>query len=149
MGRSIPHQVKWMSAVAFAVALVAATTTPARAEAGQAATGAYLFRTYCASCHGPNALGDGPLAPAMRRKPANLTEILKRNQGVFPSEQVFRIIDGRSKVPGHGGADMPVWGDVFKKSVDGGDPDAVKARIEALVDYLETIQLRAGDSQER
>ena len=72
---------------------------------------------------------------------------MKRNSGVFPSDQVFRIIDGRTKVPGHGGVDMPVWGDVFKRATDGGDPAAVKARIEALVAFLETIQVRVGDSQ--
>jgi hypothetical protein len=27
--------------------------------------------------------------------------------------------------------DMPVWGDVFKRAIDGGDPEAVKARIDA------------------
>jgi mono/diheme cytochrome c family protein len=133
--------------LAFAAVLLATASAPAFAQTNQAPTGAYLFRTYCASCHGAGAQGDGPLASAMRRKPANLTEIIKRNGGVFPSDQVFRIIDGRTKVPGHGGPDMPVWGDVFKRSVDGGDPEAVKARIDALVQFLETIQVRAGDSQ--
>jgi mono/diheme cytochrome c family protein len=134
----------WVLAVALAAALAVFAVSPAQAQSAQAPTGAYLFRTYCASCHGANAVGDGPLAAAMRRKPANLTEILKRNDGVFPSDKVFRIIDGRTKVAGHGGTDMPVWGDVFKRSVDGGDPEAVKSRIEALVAFLETIQQRTG-----
>jgi mono/diheme cytochrome c family protein len=130
-------------------AVFAVASAPAYAQVVDAPTGAYLFRTYCASCHGAAAQGDGPLATAMRRKPANLTEILKRNNGVFPVDLVYRIIDGRSKVPGHGGADMPVWGDVFKRTIDGSDPAAVKARIDALVAFLETIQVRAGDSQDR
>jgi hypothetical protein len=87
------------------------------------------------------------LAAAMRRKPANLTEILKREGGVFPSAKVFQIIDGRTKVAGHGGADMPVWGDVFKRAIDVGQGEAVKARIEALVAFLETIQARPTDGQ--
>jgi hypothetical protein len=33
-----------------------------------------------------------------------------------------------------------VWGDVFSKSQNGGGPDEVKATIEALVKYLETLQ---------
>jgi mono/diheme cytochrome c family protein len=149
MGRLFVPHVGLMSVVALAAAIAGFAVSPAQAQSDPAPTGAYLFRTYCASCHGTSAQGDGPLASAMRRKPANLTEILKRNAGVFPSEMVFRIIDGRTKVAGHGGPDMPVWGDVFRRSVDGADPAAVKARIDALVAFLETIQVRAGDVHDR
>ncbi len=114
----------------------------ADAQSTSAATGDYLFRTYCAACHGASAKGDGPLAESMRRRPANLTEIGKRNQGVFSADQVFKTIDGRTPVKGHGGPDMPVWGDVFSKSSDGGDPAVVEARIKALVAYLESIQVK-------
>ena len=114
----------------------------ADAQSTSAATGDYLFRTYCAACHGASAKGDGPLAESMRRRPANLTEIGKRNQGVFSADQVFKTIDGRTPVKGHGGPDMPVWGDVFSKSSDGGDPAVVEARIKALVAYLESIQAK-------
>lgn len=116
----------------------------ADAQSTSAATGDYLFRTYCAACHGTSAKGDGPLADSMRRRPANLTEIAKRNQGVFPSDQVFRTIEGRTPVKGHGGPDMPVWGDVFARSSDGGDPAVVEARIKALVSYLESIQTKTA-----
>lgn len=114
----------------------------ADAQSTSAATGDYLFRTYCAACHGTSAKGDGPLAESMRKRPANLTEIGKRNQGVFSADQVFKTIDGRTPVKGHGGPDMPVWGDVFSKSSDGGDPAVVEARIKALVAYLESIQAK-------
>lgn len=114
----------------------------ADAQSTSAATGDYLFRTYCAACHGASAKGDGPLAESMRRRPANLTEIGKRNQGVFSADQVFKTIDGRVPVKGHGGPDMPVWGDVFSESSDGGDPAVVEARIKALVAYLESIQVK-------
>ena len=114
----------------------------ADAQSTSAATGDYLFRTYCAACHGTSAKGDGPLAESMRRRPANLTEIGKRNKGEFPADEVFKPIDGRTPVKGHGGPDMPVWGDVFSKSSDGGDPAIVAARIKALVAYLESIQAK-------
>jgi mono/diheme cytochrome c family protein len=122
-------------------ALVAQTPQPTAARPTQE-HGSTLYATYCASCHGPAARGDGPLADVMRRRPPNLTEILKRNNGVFPKETIFRVIDGRQPVRGHGGPDMPVWGDAFKRAVDVGSEDAVKNRIQAIVDYLETIQLR-------
>ena len=108
----------------------------------QTVSGGELFRTYCASCHGTTARGDGPLAEAMARRPSNLTEIAKRNGSQVPSEMVFHAIDGKQPVRGHGGADMPVWGDAFARSRDGGDPARVKRMIDSLVDYLESIQLR-------
>ena len=80
----------------------------------------------------------------MRRKPANLTEIAKRNGGVYPSELVFRVIDGRQTVRGHGGPDMPVWGDAFRHTTDGGSEESVRVKIQALVTYLEAIQARQG-----
>ena len=79
--------------------------------------------------------------------PANLTELAKKNGGVFPSELVFRTIDGRQPVRGHGGPDMPVWGDAFAKSREAGDADRAKAMIQSLVDHLESIQLRPTHDQ--
>jgi hypothetical protein len=58
---------------------------------------------------------------------------------------VTSIIDGRRPVPGHGGPDMPVWGDAFKASQAGGDEAAVKARIDELVRYIESLQAKRGE----
>ena len=123
-------------------------TAAAAQEYKQNTHGSEVFRTYCASCHGTTARGDGPLASAMNRKPSNLTEIAKRNGGLYPTELVFKVIDGRQAVRGHGGPDMPVWGDVFTRSRDAGDAERVKAVIESLVEYLGTIQLRPGHEQQ-
>ena len=112
------HRLGIAAALTFAGAVL--TSAPLGAQTRpSAASGDYLFRTYCASCHGTSARGDGPLADSMRTRPADLTEIAKRNKGVFPREQVFRIIDGRQPMKGHGGNDMPVWGDVFAALVPG------------------------------
>jgi mono/diheme cytochrome c family protein len=104
-------------------------------------TGARLFRTYCASCHGSAGRGDGPMALQLRRMPPDLTQYTRRNGGVFPSEQVYRIVDGRGVVS-HGDREMPVWGDAFRLAFGGPGPDVIKARIEAIVRYLEGIQER-------
>jgi mono/diheme cytochrome c family protein len=119
-------------------------------ESMQAATsasntaGSQLFRTYCASCHGANARGNGPLADTLRRMPPDLTKFTARNGGVFPSERVHRIIDGR-EVRAHGDTEMPIWGDAFKSTRDGLTPASAKARIDAIVAYLEAIQERAAE----
>jgi len=112
------------------------------AFAGQEAnapSGYGTYVNYCGSCHGPDAKGDGPMRAALLVKPADLTLIAKRNGGKFPTELVFRTIDGRNPVKGHGGQGMPVWGDQFLR-VEGGTPETNRARIEALVNYLESIQ---------
>ena len=105
-------------------------------------TGSEVFKSSCASCHGTSARGDGPLADALRYRPADLTRIARRNDGQFDADKVFRVIDGRKPVKGHGGTDMPVWGDAFKGSAEGYNEEAVKARIQALVGYLETVQVK-------
>lgn len=139
-----------LGAIAVALAGVAAKPTFGQTVAerqplsASAAAGANLFRTYCAACHGATGIGDGPLAAAMSPKPKDLTGLLKRNDGVYPGNLTYRIIDGRTRVPGHGGRDMPVWGDAFLKSSQSDNEAAVKVRIQALVDYLETLQARAG-----
>jgi mono/diheme cytochrome c family protein len=99
-------------------------------------TGDSVFRTYCASCHGSGAKGDGPIAQHLRTVPPDLTKLAARNKGTFDAEKVHRKIDGRDPVKGHGGPDMPVWGDAFRQSADGYS----KARIDALVEYLRSVQ---------
>jgi mono/diheme cytochrome c family protein len=98
-----------------------------------------LFRTYCASCHGRGGKGDGPISQHLRTVPPDLTQFAARSGGKFDDQKVARIIDGRKPVSGHGGGDMPVWGDAFKQSGRGTD-DLVKARIAALVEHLREIQ---------
>jgi mono/diheme cytochrome c family protein len=141
----------WAAAVALVVAPLVSASPPGAfaqqttqtAEAVLLGTsGEALFKTYCASCHGKSAKGDGPLAGSLRQRPADLTLIARRNGGKFDADKVYRIIDGREPVKGHGGTDMPVWGDAFKRSVDGYSEQAVKARIEALVDFLKSIQAK-------
>lgn len=101
--------------------------------------GAALFKTYCASCHGTSAKGDGPVASHLRRRPPDLTRLAKRNRGAFDAEWIARVIDGRRPLKGHGGAEMPVWGDAFQ-GTGGTTAQTASARIDAVVQYLKSIQ---------
>jgi mono/diheme cytochrome c family protein len=120
--------------------VVSAGIVLAQSQGREAESGSTLYNLYCASCHGTNGHGNGSIAIFLRVPPANLTQIAKRNKGVFPAEQVYRIIDGRQTVRPHGESQMPVWGDAFMKSMTGGDEKAVNEKIRALVVYLESIQ---------
>lgn len=147
------NPVNLCGAMLFAALLVmpaaAFAQTPEVVTTKQTTTGAEVFRTYCATCHGTTARGDGPLSSSMVRKPANLTEIAMRNNGTFPTEMVFRTIDGQHPLKGHGGPDMPVWGDVFSKTREANDAERVKGVIQSLVDYLESIQVRPAHEQQQ
>jgi mono/diheme cytochrome c family protein len=128
------------------IVLVAAATPSVWADQGTSQPserrfiGSTLFSTYCATCHGARAIGDGPLSANLRKPPADLTLLARRNGGVFSAEMVARIIDGRKPLSGHGGGDMPVWGDAFGRSTDG--PETTPDKIAALVDYLQSLQKR-------
>jgi len=108
------------------------------------ASGAELFKTYCASCHGAGGQGNGPLARVLRQPPADLTQLSKRNGGTFPDVRVRRLIDGRD-VESHGDREMPVWGDAFRATVEGRSSETAAARIAALVDHLASIQHRDAE----
>lgn len=108
-------------------------------------SGADDFKVFCSSCHGPGAKGDGVLASTFKKRPPDLTQLAKANDGVFPFEQVFKTIDGRDPVKGHGGKDMPMWGPILEQSRGSQTPELVKARIDSLVRYLEKIQERTAD----
>jgi mono/diheme cytochrome c family protein len=125
--------------VAYIESIQAVPSAPAATEAD----GAALFRSYCASCHGVNGKGDGPMAGQLRQMPADLTRFATRNGGVFPEAKVARIVDGRD-VAAHGASDMPVWGNVFKRAPDG-DAARVRARIAAIVTFLASIQQRPAE----
>lgn len=102
-----------------------------------AAKGRVTFRTSCASCHGQDATGNGPVAEFLKIPPADLTTISKRHDGVFPTDRVRATIDGRELVAGHGLRDMPVWGEIFAS--DKGD-EAAAAKLDELVAFVASIQ---------
>jgi mono/diheme cytochrome c family protein len=104
--------------------------------------GVDLYRAYCASCHGENGKGDGPVAPALKATVADLTVIMKNNGGKFPVARVRRIINGEGMIASHGSREMPVWGPIFHQVE--ADVDRGPVRLENLVKYLESIQTVAS-----
>jgi len=115
---------------------------------GQITSGKLDFRQYCAQCHGKEGIGDGPVAAALKKKPANLTLLSRNNGGVFPEQEVRDFIDGSKLAEGHGTREMPIWGYAFmyrqsSHTGPGGAPlteAAVKHKIGRLVDYVKSIQ---------
>ena len=103
------------------------------------ASGKEMFVSYCASCHGKDAKGDGPAANALKQLPADLTTLAKRNGGKYPADKVTTILRGQTKLMAHGDQEMPVWGPVFWR-LSGGREEQVQMRIANLNRYLESLQ---------
>jgi len=107
------------------------------------AGGEIEYQSHCAVCHGVDASGNGMMRQYLALPPANLTQLSKKYDGKFPFWQVYRTIDGRAEVRGHGLSQMPVWGPRFRAESGGTDPGAkaqAAGRILSLAFYLQHIQ---------
>src|SRR6188768_1835101 len=124
----------------------AQTATPAPAFLGDSLVGKDSFEAYCATCHGADARGNGPVASALKRTPPDLTILASRNRDVFPRDRVSAVLTGAGRtVSAHGTTEMPIWGPLFRAF----ESDArVRVRIDNLINYLESVQSRPSQPTE-
>jgi hypothetical protein len=81
------------------------------------------------------------MSKLLRVRPANLTNLSRKNDGSFPAEEVRDAIDGREEVRSHGMREMPVWGLSFQEQERDSDQEReVRGQIDDLVAYLRSIQ---------
>ena len=136
------------------LSLAAVFTASAHAEDFDA--GKAEFLSSCASCHGVDGKGNGPVSAQLKVRPADLTILAKTNNGVFPTNAVYETIYGSKTIPAHGTREMPIWGERFNPTMnyphnidptyDALDPSrglrdvVVRTRILAVIDYLSRIQ---------
>lgn len=125
------------------------------AQAQQTEIGKTEFRLRCAACHGPTGQGDGMIGQMLKVPPPDLTRIAERNNGAFPFQKVYDVIDGRQAIAAHGTRDMPIWGDNYRaehlpmkplpKDATEAQIDAperaVEAHVLAIVYYIGTLQV--------
>jgi len=104
-------------------------------------SGAAMYAEYCASCHGKDGKGDGPVAPALKTRLPDLTLLAKRNRGRFPDGNIYQVIKWGGGIIGHGSKEMPVWGKAFLP-VSGQDEKQVILRIKTLVNYIASLQVK-------
>jgi mono/diheme cytochrome c family protein len=122
-----------------------ATTTDRRvddpavtATADPVERGRHTYETFCASCHGLDGRGDGPVADALTDDLDDLRLLRQQHGGSFPVELIYGMIDGREDVRAHGTREMPVWGNVWTER---DDQETVDRRISELVEFLRSIQI--------
>ena len=121
--------------------LLALMTLSLPALADDAVRGQVIYMTHCATCHGIEATGDGPMARVLHVPPADLTALAE--DGVFPMSRVLSRITG-AEMEVHGGP-MPLFGMILQ-----GESEAVPLETgaemvvpEAVADvaaYLATLQ---------
>ena len=126
--------------------IIAATGVTTAVAADKVDLGKREYDSNCIACHGKDLKG-GAYVDFLKVTPPDLTQLSKKNGGVFPLERVYAVIDGRQEVKAHGPRDMPIWGRDYQ--IKAGehyvdinyDPEAfVRGRIFALIDYLNRMQ---------
>ena len=139
--------------------LIIAGLTAGFAAAAQAEdfdAGKLEFQSSCASCHGTDGKGKGPVSEQLKVPPPDLTTLAKKNNGAFPTNALYEIIYGSKALPAHGTREMPIWGYQFIPMAnlphdidlsywkmfgpEQGSDVVVRTRIFAVIDYLNRIQ---------
>src|SRR5690349_863004 len=101
-------------------------TSSASAADYVAMSGQDLYRRFCASCHGIEGRGDGPVAASLRVQVPDLTQTARRLNTADGRNQLVRIIDGRYIIGAHGTRVMPVWGEALAQ-LEIGNPEAERS----------------------
>ena len=120
----------------LAIAVILSSVCAAKASAQ---SGVEDYRHYCAACHGLDGKGKGTWNGT---EVPDLTRLSQENGGKFPSEEVQKVVDGRSQSRWHQRRrDMPYWGEVFDLEAQGPASKAqVQARIASIVKYIQNLQ---------
>ena len=125
------------------IAAVAFGMIQGAAQAQDVGAGAALYDAHCATCHGLEGRGNGPMAPALMLQPPPLNDLTVRH-GQFPVTRVVTRIYGRDPLVRHG-SPMPVYGPFFEGDdtplkAETGQPIMTSRAIVDLVAYLGVIQ---------
>jgi Cytochrome C oxidase, cbb3-type, subunit III len=138
---------KYIVRIAATSLLIGTFCVPALGD--DVAEGRALYMRYCASCHGVEGDGHGPVARALKEQPADLRKLGERYGTPLPSGQIARFIDGRDYVAAHGKREMPVWGNRFLEIFEakGSREGGMDERIRKIIIFLDSIQLKSHPAE--
>ena len=104
-------------------------------------SGRDIFVEYCASCHGVDGKGEGPVAKALKTPPTDLTTLVKNNEGKYPAGFVSAVLKFGRNLAAHGSQEMPIWGSRFRTMDPSSDPTGQR-HVDAVVAYIESLQAK-------
>jgi mono/diheme cytochrome c family protein len=144
----ISMKFRTIAVVHVAAVLIGSSATALAAD--KLDVGKMQYDASCAVCHGSAGKGDGPLKLQLVSRVTDLTALAKNNNGVFPFDRVYQIIDGRQEVKAHGPREMPIWGrafsmqtSVFFENFPPYDIESnARSRILSLTEYLYRLQAK-------
>lgn len=127
----------WAGALIVLTAFSSASWAQGKPDLGKSE-----YLASCANCHGSAGKGNGPMREHLTKAPTDLTILAKQNGGVFPSQRITELIDGRTSVMigSHGAREMPIWGHIYRGEDTQPRDLHARNRIASLVDYLARIQ---------
>lgn len=137
-----------MLGVMFALSAALCVSRPACASDNDVIEGHRYFIRYCASCHGIEGLGDGPVAASLSTRPTSLRKLGDKYGVPLPAHRMAELIDGRDEPRAHGTREMPVWGERLYELGQGEKGEyGISEVIRKLIAYLNTIQDRRTASR--
>lgn len=135
--------VTWNSILCVLVVLaLGISANPSITAAAEVNSGRELYLKHCSSCHGEKGMGNGPVSQYLSVTPTDLTLLKQKNGGIYPLKEVMTSIDGSRTVRGHGHAEMPVWGEVFRKELEGEKYRELTSllKTKAIAEFIATLQ---------
>ncbi|HSE91027.1 MAG TPA: cytochrome c [Candidatus Binatia bacterium] len=126
----------------FTIALFLCLGLGTRVWAAATDSGQQVYMQYCASCHGKEGRGNGPVSPYLKIKVPDLTVLQKNNKGIYPMGKIMSAIDGSRIVRAHGDREMPVWGEIFRKEAEAAKYTELTSLLKTkmIAEYLATLQ---------
>jgi len=130
---------KAMTLLAVGAVLAGPAFASDKVDDKAAKAGRALFSRHCASCHGAEGKGGGPVAGSLKTPVPDLTK-LPLKDGRFDDARVRTSIDGTQASAAHGTREMPVWGKVLANTGEKRGEGWAQAEVWTIVEYVKSIQ---------
>lgn len=101
-------------------------------------SGAQMYQSYCASCHGAQGKGNGPAVEFLQTPAPDLTKLSLMNGGEYPEARVFAKLRHSSPSGSEASLTMPDWDRLFRNLHS--NQSQVNLREYNLTTYIQSLQ---------